>query len=65
MTSPAPAIRDQLNSALGSKSAQYWDVLNAFLGGKISRIEFEELIREVVDSPTLGTVLFLFSSSDV
>ena len=54
MTSPAPAIRDQLNIALGNRSAQYWDILNVFLGGKISRTEFEELIREVVDTPNLG-----------
>lgn len=54
MSSPAPAIRDQLNAALADKASHYWDTLNAYLGGKISRVEFEELVREVIDNPNLG-----------
>lgn len=58
MSSPAPAVRDELTSALGNKSTHYWDTLSSYLGGKISRTEFEELIREAVDTPHLG----MFSS---
>lgn len=54
MANVAPAIRDQLNAVLVNKSAQYWDTLNTFLCGKISRVEFEELVREVIDTPNLG-----------
>lgn len=58
MSSPAPALRDELTTALGNKSTHYWDTLSSYLGGKISRTEFEELIREAVDTPHLG----MFSS---
>ncbi|KAI5124209.1 hypothetical protein M0805_005059 [Coniferiporia weirii] len=53
MSSPAPAVREELNSALGGKATHYWDTLSLFLGGKISRVEFEELVREAVDTPHL------------
>lgn len=54
MSNLAPAIRDELNVDLGDRSAYYWDTLNSYLAGKISRVEFEEQIREVVDTPHLG-----------
>lgn len=66
MSSPAPAVRDQINAALVNKAGQYWDTLSAYLGGKISRVEFEELAREVIDTPHLGayrSVLAIFHVS--
>ncbi|KAL5492240.1 hypothetical protein ACEPAI_3687 [Sanghuangporus weigelae] len=53
MTSPPPAIRDELTAALSDKSSHYWETLNAYLGGKISRVEYEEIIREAVNTPHL------------
>ncbi|KAH8116260.1 transcriptional regulator of RNA polII, SAGA, subunit-domain-containing protein [Phellopilus nigrolimitatus] len=53
MSSPAPALRDELTAALGSTSAHYWDTLSSYLSGKISRVEFDELVREAVDTPHL------------
>lgn len=59
MTSPPPALRDELTAALGEKSKYYWDTLNSFLVGEISRVEFEELVRQAVDSPQLGMFFLL------
>ena len=56
MSSPAaPAIRDELTAALKEKSSHYWETLSAYLTGKIPRGEYEEIIREAVDTPHLGT----------
>lgn len=54
MASPPPTIRDELTAALGDKSPHYWETLSAYLGGKISRVEYEEIIREAVNTPQLG-----------
>ena len=54
MSSPAPALRDELTAALGERAAYYWKTLNAFLTGEISRVEFEELVRQALDNPQLG-----------
>ncbi|TDL23800.1 hypothetical protein BD410DRAFT_787080 [Rickenella mellea] len=46
-------LRDELTIALGSKSESYWDTLSQYLCGQLSRAEFDELIRDSVDTPEL------------
>ena len=45
---PAPTIKNELQIALGDKAEMYWDILNQYLCGRISRVEYDEQIREVV-----------------
>lgn len=52
-------LRNELTVALGTKSDAYWDTLSQYLCGQLSRAEFDELIRESVDSPHLGTPFLL------
>lgn len=66
MSSPAPAIRDELTAALKERSSHYWETLNAYLIGKIPRVEYEEVIRQAVDTPHLGAYsLCLYSKLNV
>ena len=58
MASPPPAIRDELNAALGERSSHYWQTLSAYLCGKLTRVEYEEIIREAVNTPHLGMSYF-------
>ena len=45
---PTPTIKNELQLALGDKADTYWDTLNQYLCGRISRVEYDEQIREVV-----------------
>ena len=54
MSSPAPAVRDELNIALGHKASHYWETLSQYLSGQISKVEFDELVREALDTPRLS-----------
>lgn len=55
MSLPSPAtVKAQLNVVLGQKAPQYWDNLQLFLAGQISRGEFEDLAREILDTYQLG-----------
>lgn len=47
-------IRTQLSSALGKAGLPYWKKLRDFLVGKLGRVEFEELIRQWINTPELG-----------
>jgi hypothetical protein len=60
MSSPAPALRDEITTALGGMANHYWDTLSSYLSGKISRVEYEVLIREALDTSHFSTcILFL------
>lgn len=47
-------IKGKLAIGLGDKASKYWAILQAFLSAQISRAEFDEQIRECVDSIQLG-----------
>lgn len=47
-------IRTQLGSALGKDGLPYWNKLRDFLIGKLGRVEFEELVRQWINTPELG-----------
>ncbi|EJD07386.1 uncharacterized protein FOMMEDRAFT_164367 [Fomitiporia mediterranea MF3/22] len=53
MSTPAPAIREELTVALNGKANHYWETLSAYLGGKISRVEYEEIIRQALTTSHL------------
>ncbi|KAA1468816.1 hypothetical protein DENSPDRAFT_543389 [Dentipellis sp. KUC8613] len=46
-------IKSKLAAGLGPKAPRYWSLLKAFLSAAISRTEFDEQIRECVDTPQL------------
>ncbi|TFY78814.1 hypothetical protein EWM64_g5197 [Hericium alpestre] len=48
-------IKSKLALGLGQKSPQYWSLLQSFLSATISRAEFDEQIRECLDTQQLGT----------
>lgn len=48
-------IKSKLAAALGPKAPRYWSLLQSFLAATISRTEFDEHIRECVDTSPLGT----------
>lgn len=52
LTSPLE-IRTQLGSALGKAGLPYWNKLRDFLVGKLGRAEFEELVRQWINTPEL------------
>lgn len=54
MSSKAQLIKGQLASELGSSGLSYWRTLADFLGGKIVRAEFEDLVRKQINTPRLG-----------
>lgn len=59
LTSPLE-IRTQLGSALGKAGLPYWNKLRDFLVGKLGRAEFEELVRQWINTPELGNSLILY-----
>lgn len=58
--SSANSIKAQLASSLGSNGLPYWRSLSSFLSGKQSRTEFEKEVRQWINTPELGTLLFLY-----
>ena len=50
-------IKAKLAAGLGPKAPRYWSLLQSFLSATISRTEFDEQIRECVDTSPLGTSL--------
>ncbi|KAI0285854.1 transcriptional regulator of RNA polII, SAGA, subunit-domain-containing protein [Russula aff. rugulosa BPL654] len=46
-------VKSKLALALGLKAPQYWSLLQSFLSATISRTEFDEQIRECVDTSPL------------
>ncbi|KAG1746671.1 transcriptional regulator of RNA polII, SAGA, subunit-domain-containing protein [Suillus paluster] len=51
--SSTSTIKSQLNAALGQKASAYFETLSQFVSGKISRIEFDESVRQALDAPNL------------
>lgn len=52
---PTTTIKTQLTSALGHKAPQYYHILREFLSGRISRIEFDEQVKEVLGKDNITT----------
>lgn len=48
------SIRSKLATALGQDGPPYWRNLSQFLSGNVPRCEFEENIRECINTPELG-----------
>jgi len=53
--SSTSTIKGQLQVALGAKAKEYFDALSQFVSAKISRTEFEDVVRHALDVPHLGT----------
>jgi hypothetical protein len=53
-------VKSKLALALGPKAPGYWSLLQSFLSAAISRTEFDEQIRECVDTSALGTTPLSF-----
>lgn len=58
--SSTSTIKGQLVASLGSKSNEYFETLQQFVAGKISRTEFEDGVHHILNAPNLST----FGSSD-
>ncbi|KIJ55245.1 hypothetical protein M422DRAFT_41256 [Sphaerobolus stellatus SS14] len=54
MTLNATAIRSQLAQSLGQNGRTYWRCLSSYLKGEIPRYEFDESIRECINTPELA-----------
>lgn len=52
--SSTATIKQQLTSYLGAKGPSYFDSLNNFITGRISRSEFDDALKIVIDAPHLG-----------
>jgi hypothetical protein len=52
--SSTSSLKAQLSAALGPNEARYWETFHSFLYGQLSRVEFEEIVRECLDSPQLS-----------
>jgi hypothetical protein len=52
--SSTSTIKAQLATNLGLKSNSYFDTLLRFITGQISRTEFDETVRQALDTPHLG-----------
>lgn len=63
--SSTPTIKAQLETGLGpAKSSTYFETLGQFVSGQISRSEFDEQVRQTLDSPHLGRLsIHPFSST--
>ena len=46
-------IKSQLTTALGDKGALYFSIFQLYLKASISRQEFEDQVRECLDTPHL------------
>lgn len=55
--SSTSTIKTQLRTALGPKAPSYFDTLQQFVSGRISRTEFDDTIRQCLDAPTLGVCI--------
>jgi hypothetical protein len=53
--SSTSTIKGQLTTNLGLRAPQYFDLLKDFVAGRISRQEFDDAVRRVLDSNNLST----------
>ncbi|THU99157.1 hypothetical protein K435DRAFT_941039 [Dendrothele bispora CBS 962.96] len=51
--SSTSVIKTQINNHLGHKAATYFDCLHSFVTGKISRTEFDDTLKPILDAPNL------------
>ncbi|KAF8737748.1 hypothetical protein AX14_012320 [Amanita brunnescens Koide BX004] len=68
--SSTSTLKGQLTTNLGAKAPQYFDTLKDFVSGKISRQEFDDAVRRVLDSNSLiqlhnALVISLFDATAV
>ncbi|CCM02442.1 uncharacterized protein FIBRA_04541 [Fibroporia radiculosa] len=69
MSLPSTSItRHQLVTALGSKAPTYWEILKEYLAARISRTEFDEQIKDLLDTTHLvqlhnSLIVSLFDTS--
>ena len=49
-----PNLKAQLTSHLGDRSRSYFELFSAYVSAKISRTEFEEEVRKILDTPYLS-----------
>ncbi|OCH93654.1 hypothetical protein OBBRIDRAFT_276982 [Obba rivulosa] len=61
-------IKSQLSAALGAKAPAYWRILQQYLSGRISRTEFDEQVKECLDTTALvqlhnALIVSLFDTS--
>lgn len=47
-------VRAKLAKALGPNRRHYWNALSSYINGETSRSEFDETIREHINTPDLG-----------
>ncbi len=52
--SSTSTIKQQISSQLGPKAPAYFEPLASFVTGKISRPEFEDSLKAVLDAPNLS-----------
>lgn len=52
--SSTATIKQQLSSQLGFKTVVYFDTLKLFLTGRISRLEFDDILKPVLDASHLS-----------
>ncbi|ESK96417.1 hypothetical protein Moror_6925 [Moniliophthora roreri MCA 2997] len=60
-------IKQQLSSNLGPNAFKYFDCLHSFVTGQISRIEFDDTLKPILDAPNLiqlhnALIISLFDS---
>jgi hypothetical protein len=66
--SSTATIKAQINSQLGDKAPAYFDALDKFVSGRISRTEFEDVVLDSLDHSaslcmSLSSSVLLFSLS--
>lgn len=52
--SSTPTIKAQLSSSLGPKAQAYFETLQNFVAGRVSKSEFNDSIRQSLDTAQLG-----------
>lgn len=56
-------IKAQLSNALGLKAPEYWHILQRYLSGSLSRLEYDEMIKDCLgkDNNTLSMCPLCFT----
>jgi hypothetical protein len=50
----AAEVKAALNAELGTNAKSYWRVFSNFLSGRAARAEFEDSVRQYLNTPQLG-----------
>jgi hypothetical protein len=59
LSTSTSALKAQLSAALGSREQRYWETFHLFLHGQLSRIEFEETVRDCLETPQLSELGYI------